>query len=48
MPSKAVRRPEWIEFIASVAGGYVVCGCGRILETIEETREHWQSGHFDY
>ena len=43
-----MMRPEWNTFFSGTPG-YIYCtGCGRILQTIEETRDHWQSGHFDY
>ncbi len=28
-------------------GGYVACSCGQILQTIHQTNEHYQMGHFD-
>lgn len=40
-------RPGWEEFIAGV-NGYLVCSCRVILSSIQETRKHWQDGHFDY
>jgi len=27
--------------------GYIACSCGHMLQTIEQSREHWQSGHWD-
>lgn len=40
-------RPDWGEFISSIEG-YIMCNCGSILHTRQQTREHWQMGHFDY
>lgn len=28
-------------------GGYVLCQCGRTLQTLDETYAHWQLGHWD-
>lgn len=25
----------------------ILCPCGRMLETVEGTRQHWAEGHFD-
>lgn len=38
----------WNEIMARCYGSYVVCTCGKILQTIEAVREHWQQGHFGY
>lgn len=40
-------REPWEEFQRKHFGGYVGCSCGSILQTCEQVREHWQSGHFD-
>ena len=40
-------RPPW-EATAKGEGGYIMCSCGSTLQTTQDTREHWQSGHFDY
>lgn len=29
-------------------GGFILCSCGQCLSTVQQTREHWQFGHFDY
>lgn len=29
-------------------GGYIMCSCGMVLQTLAQGREHWQLGHFDY
>ena len=41
-------RPPWEDFISGTSGAYLYCGCGQTLVTFEQTREHWQRGHFDY
>jgi len=28
-------------------GGYVLCDCGRTLQTVDEVFHHYQSGHWD-
>jgi len=38
-------RPPWEN--VSTGGGYIMCTCGSILQTVQSTREHWQMGHFD-
>ena len=38
-------RPRWEDIKRS--GGYMVCPCGNILQTIQVIMEHWQLGHFD-
>jgi hypothetical protein len=43
-----IIRPEWDEFVGMTSGGYLLCNCGRVLQTFEAVREHWQAGHFDY
>jgi len=30
-----------------VPHGVVACSCGQMLQTFEQTREHYQAGHFD-
>ena len=40
-------HPTWREIENRIGGAYVMCSCGRTLTTIEQTREHWQLGHFD-
>ena len=49
MPIEMVR-PDWNVLIGHVHlhRAYVMCNCGHVLQTQEETREHWQRGHFDY
>lgn len=39
-------RPPWSEMIKGA--GYIPCSCGTMLATREQTRDHWQRGHFDY
>lgn len=41
-------RPGWYEFVKKTSGGYLQCTCGRVLQTFEQVRDHWQLGHFDY
>ena len=43
--SEATVRPTWEE--TSGYRGYIACSCGQILQTVGQTREHWQMGHFD-
>jgi len=37
------RRPWSIPNVA----GYIQCGCGQILQTQDQSYQHWQSGHWD-
>jgi len=37
-------RPLWEDI---KLGGYVQCSCEQVLQTVEQSREHWQLGHFD-
>ena len=41
-------RPKWKDFVEDVAGNYVACSCGQILQNFDQLRDHWQAGHFDY
>lgn len=42
-----MMRPEWGAFREKALLGYVLCTCGKALETGLDVREHWQQGHFD-
>ena len=35
-------RPKWTD-----PRSYQLCTCGQILQTVGESRQHWQDGHFD-
>lgn len=37
------RRP----YSCFSGAGYVACDCGHILQTFEESFDHWQAGHWD-
>lgn len=47
--------PEFHKFIGmfrrpnprSPGSGYIKCGCGQTLQTVESEYVHWQQGHFD-
>ena len=41
--SYKIIRPNW----DAVGGGYIQCNCGSVLANRQETRQHWQEGHFD-
>ncbi len=28
--------------------GYIACSCGTILQTMQQTEDHYQMGHFDF
>jgi len=44
--SKAMNvNPSWEE--VREWKGYIQCSCGTLLKTQQETREHWQNGHFN-
>lgn len=40
--------PTWEEYLSRLTGGYIMCTCGYVLQTMEATREHWQMGHMAY
>ena len=51
---KGMFRPLWediappiLEVYKGEIMGHMLCGCGDILATHREVREHWQDGHFD-
>ena len=27
--------------------GYIVCGCGDILQSVQVSHQHWSAGHWD-
>ena len=29
-------------------GGYILCSCGEVLQTVDRSYAHWQLGHWDY
>jgi hypothetical protein len=31
----------------SSPGGYIMCSCAQVLQTVDQYRDHWQQGHFD-
>lgn len=39
-------RPRWEDFVRTIIG-IIPCACGANLHTHQQTREHWQLGHFD-
>ena len=47
--SEVYGRPTWGEICKKYLsfGGYVICSCHHVLQTIENVKEHWQQGHFD-
>lgn len=46
-PRKFVGMHRPAMTLNSVAG-YIQCSCGTIIQTVQQYREHWQSGHFDW
>ena len=51
---KKIINPKTHKFIGMFrrpfngsGGGYVMCSCGEILQTMDVTYAHWQSGHWD-
>lgn len=41
------RSPSINALLSSSTGAYLLCDCGRVLQTKEEIYDHWQMGHFD-
>ena len=39
------NRPNWDEI--NSFGGYIQCSCGQVLQSVQETRKHWENGCFD-
>jgi len=41
-----VSRRPYSEYANT--GGYIMCSCGSILQTVQQGHEHWLAGHFDF
>ena len=41
-----MHRPPLENF--TKGGGYIMCSCGQVLQTVDATQNHWSMGHFDY